>query len=145
MKESKVKNQKLLVIIVLVGFFLFSANQVLAICEGPIVPCGGENQSPCQFCHIFVLIVNIINFIFTCITPIVGGLMLILGGLYMLISGTSPESFSKAKAVVTAAIIGISIIFLAWVFMNTLLTYMDIKTWTGLGNWWDFTTKCPIR
>ena len=71
--------------------------------------------------------------------------MLILGGLYMLISGTSPESFSKAKAVVTAAIIGISIIFLAWVFMNTLLTYMDIKTWTGLGNWWDFTTKCPIR
>jgi len=139
---------------ILIGFFLFPANQVLADCGGPIVPCGGQEQPACQFCHIFVLITNIINFILTCLTPVIGGLMLIIGGLYLLTAGINPQSLNRAKSVITAAIIGIVIIFIAWVFLNTLLAYMDIKTWTGfidnpstpqVEGWWDFTNKCPIR
>ncbi len=146
MKSPKFKVQNLLGVIILVGFFLFPANQVLAGCGGPIVPCGGQGGQPaCQFCHIFVLIANIINFILTCLTPIIGGLMLIIGGLYLLTAGANPSTLGKAKSVITAAIIGIVIIFIAWIFLNTLLGFMGIVAWTGLGSWWDFTAKCPIR
>lgn len=71
--------------------------------------------------------------------------MLIIGGLYLLTAGINPQSLNRAKSVITAAVIGIVIIFIAWVFLNTLLDFMDIKVWTGLGNWWDFTGKCPIQ
>ena len=130
---------------ILIGFFLFPANQVLADCGGPIVPCGGQGQPDCQFCHIFVLIANIINFILTCLTPVIGGLMLIIGGLYLLTAGINPQSLNRAKSVITAAIIGIVIIFIAWILLNTLLGFMGIQEWTGLGNWWEFTGKCPIQ
>jgi len=151
-QESKVKSKNLFLITGLAAVFLFSAGSVLAICEGPIVPCGGDN--PCQFCHIFVLIANIVNYVLTCLVPIVAGLMIIIGGLYLLAAGASPETLGKAKSVITAAVIGLVIIFLAWVFLNTLLTYMGIAEWTGLldnpntpqvEGWWDFTGKCPVR
>ncbi len=147
MQRSKVKSQKLLLIVVLAGFFLFSANQVLAAgwCQGPIVPCGSTGQPDCQFCHIFIVVTNILNFILTCLTPIVAGLMLIIGGLYLLASGANPQTFGQAKSIITAVVVGLVIIFIAWVFLNTLLTYMGIQQWTGLGTWWDFTDKCPVR
>ncbi len=135
------RKQKILLIAILVLVFLFSASQTLAA----LVPCGGEGQPDCQFCHLFLLITNILNFTLTRLVPIVGALMLIIGGLYLLTAGASPETFSKAKSVITAAIIGLAIIFLAWVFLNQLLVFMEYQEWTGLGGWWEFTDKCPIR
>ena len=122
--------------------------------QAALVPCGGQGQSACQFCHIFLLIANIINFILIYLAPIVGGLMLIIGGLYLLTAGANPSTLGKAKSVITAAIIGIVIIFIAWIFLNTLLTYMGIEEWTGfmdnpntlqVEGWWEFTDKCPVN
>lgn len=137
-KKLKIKN-----LFLITGLFLFSASPVLAFCEGGLVPCGQTAGNPCNFCHIFVLIANVVNYVLTCLVPIVAALMIIIGGLYLLVSGPSPEKLSKAKAILTAAIIGLFIIFLAWVFINTLLVFMEIKEWTGLGTWWDWTGKCP--
>ena len=143
MQKSKTESQKLLLIISLAGVFLFSATSALAICEGPLVPCGGDN--PCQFCHIFVLITNIVSYVLTCLVPIVAGLMIIIGGIYLLAAGASPQTLGKAKSVITATVIGLIIIFLAWVFLNTLLDFMGFVGWEGFGNWWEFTDKCPVR
>jgi hypothetical protein len=145
-KKSKNKNQKVFLIVLLVGFFLLSGGPALAaFCGGPLVPCGSGSQAPCRFCHIFVLISNIINFVLTCLTPIIAALMLVLGGLFMLVSGPNPEMLGKAKAIITATVIGIVIIFIAWVFLNTLLSYMGIMDWTGLKDWWQVTDKCPVQ
>ncbi len=154
MKSSKFRVQNLLGIIILVGFFLFLIpNQT----QAALVPCGGETQPACQFCHIFVLLNNIFVFLLIPnadinnnfpLVPTIAGLMLIIGGLYLLTAGASPSALGKAKSVITAAIIGMVIIFIAWVFLNTLLSFMGIAVWTGLGTgpggWWDFTAKCPI-
>lgn len=160
MQNLKFKSQNLVFLIVFL-FFLFLSlfpNQA----EAAIVPCGGcaqwgpnpsnpdqkiclVKQLNCQFCHIFVLIANIVDYVLTVIVPIVAGLMIIIGGLYLLAAGASPETLGKAKSVITATVIGLVIIFLAWVFLNTLLDFMDIKTWTGLEKWWEFTDKCPVR
>ena len=148
-RNPKLQNQKLILTAVLAGFFLFSANQVLAICEGPIVPCGfGGDQ--CHFCHVFVLIDNIIAFILTCLTPVAAGFMIIIGGIYLLIAGGSPGLFDKAKKALTGAVIGLVVIFVAWVFLNTFFTYIGVAEWTGFlddpatpeeEGWFEI--KCP--
>lgn len=151
------KIQKLSLIIILVLGFLLSASPALAdgFCQGPIVPCGRAGTPPCQFCHIFTLFNNIINLILTCLAPIIAVLMLIVGGLMFMLShasegGGAPKLFSQAKAAITAAVIGLVIIFVAWVFLNTLFTYMDVAEWTGfldnpdtpeIEGWWKI--KCP--
>lgn len=138
---TNMENKRLSAIIILISLFLFSADQVLAICEGPIVPCGMSGQPICQFCHIFALINNILNFLLTCLTPVIAGLMLVFGGLYLLTAGTSPERFSQAKSIITAVIIGLVIVFLSWIFLNTFLDAIGVAEWTGLGTWWKI--SCP--
>jgi amino acid transporter len=142
MKNSKCKmqNSKLLTI-VFTFLFLFSANPVLAICQGPIVPCGRVGTPPCEFCHLFVLLDNIIKFFLTCLVPLVATLMLVTGGFLLLIGGTSPEKVSQAKSLITAAVIGLIIIFVAWVFLNTFMSIIGIAEWTGLREWWKI--SCP--
>ena len=144
MQNKKIKNKNPILLTALLFLFLFSASPVLAFCQGGLVPCG-QSGNPCNFCHIFVLVANVVNYVLTCLVPIVAALMIIIGGLYLLIAGPSPEKLSKAKAVLTAAIIGLFIIFLSWVFINTLLSFMGINEWTGLGTWWDWTGKCPVN
>jgi len=141
MKNEKLKIKKFLPTVILVLFFLSLAGQTFAICEGPLVPCGGTGQPACEFCHIFVLINNVINFILTCLAPIVGGLMLVIGGLYLLAAGPSPEKVSQAKSIITSIVIGLIIIFVAWVFLNTFLDAIGVAEWTGLKTWWKI--ECP--
>jgi len=132
--KSKIQN------LLIITFLILIPASVFAICEGPIVPCGGAG-GPCQFCDIFVLIDNIIKLILTCLAPIAVGLMIVIGGFYFLAAGPSPEKVNQAKSVITAAIIGLVIVFIAWIFLNTFLDMIGVATWTGLGNWWKI--SCP--
>ena len=142
--EGTMKRQKLLIITILGLVFLFSANQVLAACPTGIVPCGTPD-CPCNFCDFFKLIHNIINFLLIpCglnnhipLIPSIAGIMLIIGGLVMLVSQGNPGMFNKAKSILTATIIGLIIIFIAWVFLNTFFVYLDVAEWTGLNDWWQ--------
>lgn len=144
MKNRKLKIKSLKLTGGVILFFLFLPlipSQVQAFCEGPIVPCGRVGTPACQFCHIFILFNNIVDYILTCLTPITAGLMIIIGGFYLLIAGGSPTLFSKAKSIVTAVVIGLVIIMTSWIFLNTFFTYIGVATWTGLGTWWQIT--CP--
>jgi hypothetical protein len=125
--------RKIPLIITLVSLSL-SPVFVQAICEGPIIPC----TTNCKFCHFFVLINNILSFTLTCLAPITAGLMLIIGGFYFLIAGPSPEVLSQAKSIIWAVVIGLVIVFAAWVFLNTFLSSMGVAEWTGLEEgWWN--------
>ncbi len=136
--------------IILISLFLsLTPALAYAICEGPIVPCGTQWDkeqnppvclNPCRFCDIFILINNIIKLVLTCFTPVFAALMIVLGGGYLVIAGASPELFNKAKGILTAVVIGLAIIFVAWAFLNTLLSAMGVTEWTGLQNWWQ--VKC---
>ena len=70
--------------------------------------------------------------------------MIIIAGVWFLATGGSPEFYSQAKSVLTAAVIGLVIVLVAWVFLNTFLDALDIVKWTGLKSWWQVTDKCPI-
>lgn len=118
-------------------FFLLAPIQSWA----QLVPCGGSGQPDCQLCHIFVLLNNLIGFVLTRIVPIAAALMIVIGGLAFLVAGPSPEKVGRARGIVTAAVIGLVVIFLAWVFINTFLDAIGVADWTGLGTWWEI--DCP--
>lgn len=133
------KSQKILSTTILVFFFLLSVSQIWAAgtdCPKGIVPCGTE-LCPCGFCDFFKLFHNIINFLLLRIAPIIATLMLVIGGLFLLVARGNPELFSKAKSIITATIIGLVIMFVAWIFLNTFLDYLGVAEWTGLGTWWQ--------
>jgi len=128
-------NKKLFLITLAV--FLLAPSFSYAICEGNIVPCGGE-QGMCTFCHLFELTNNIIVYLMTCLAPIISGIMLILGGFYLMIAGVDPGKMEQGKQIITAAIVGLIIMFVAWILLNTFFSSLSMAKWTGLGTWWEF-------
>jgi len=111
-----------------------------------LVPCGGPGQPACQLCHLFVLIDNIIGYLFTYIVPPLALLFIVIGGISMITAGGNPEKVKEAQRIVTATVMGLAVIFLALMFLYTFLNIIGVATWTGLsswrlGDWWGI--ECP--
>ena len=145
--------KKILLTLLLLALVLIPF-QSQAICEGPLVPCGLSEDSPntpgidetdaCTLCHLFALLDNILRFIITCLVPIVSVLMLTIGGVLFILSQFDIVSlgiFIKAKGTVTAVVVGLVVIFVAWVFLNLFLSTIGVAEWTGLGSWWEITCE----
>jgi amino acid transporter len=138
-KRSNIKNLALLTV------FLFSSLIPLPVIAG-LVPCGGSGQPACQLCHLFVMVDNIIDYLFTYIVPPVALLVIVIGGISMITAGGEPEKVNRAKKIITATVIGLAIIFLALAFLYTFLDIVGVAEWTGLkswrlGDWWRI--DCP--
>src|SRR3989338_6689918 len=87
---------------------------------------GGKTvTNVCTICDIFKLIQNILNFAWIYITFPLAALMLVIGGFMMLVPGLSGEkgsgAYSKGKKIITHALLGIVIVFLAWLGIDTLM------------------------
>jgi cytochrome bd-type quinol oxidase subunit 2 len=68
-------------------------------------------------------VVDIINDLIKWILLLVGRislLMLILGGIFYVISGSSPENQEKAKKVVTAALLGLILVLVSYSLINAI-------------------------
>ena len=114
--------------------------------QAGIVPCGtAENPDPCKLCHLWLLASKVINFIsFTLAIPI-AILLFVAAGVLFMISGGNENRITLAKSIFTNTIIGIVIIFLAWLIVDTLL-----KSIAGSGNEatqiigaWNSFPACP--
>ena len=117
------RTKKIFLIFFLVSIFLSFA-QVRAEGTG-LVPCGGEGD-PCTLCDFFQLFKNIIDFLLLPphgIIPIIATLMLVIGGIMFFLAGGSPEGLGKAKRLITSVVIGLIIIYGAWIFVNFVLTF----------------------
>lgn len=113
-----------------------------------LVPCGVGNSSdsgyvPCGLCHLFQLITNIINRILFVFVPIIAPIFVVLGGLYLLLGRGNPETYDNGKKVLTATVVGLIIVYTAYILISTVLTFFGVLEWTGLasGGW---RTICPI-
>lgn len=109
-----------------------------------VVPCGlseddplqaGDQTKQCEFCNIFVLSNNILRWIFSWVVPTVTVLMLIVGGALFLFAGAKADLFNKAKGVITAAVIGLLIIFSAWVIVSAVFDKIGV---VELGQGWPW-------
>ncbi|XOB42016.1 MAG: pilin [Candidatus Nealsonbacteria bacterium] len=133
------------------------------ICYEGLVPCGqgkpywkngtivgGKCQGnkvdegmPCQFCHFFVMFRGILDFILKLVI-VIGVLMLTIGGFMFLFAGGSPKTLDLAKRILTSTVIGLAIIFGAWLIINTIFMAIGVAGWTGLREGW-FSIECAIK
>ena len=123
-----------------------------------LVPCGriinvngADTKVHCQFCHIFIAIRGIIDFLLlppTGIVFVLAVLMIVIGGAMAVYGNIAapgdPKVLANAQKVLTAAITGLVIIFGSWILINLFFTVAGIAEWTGLREGW-FTIDCPIK
>ncbi len=91
-----------------------------------IVPCGTSTTPPCNICYLGVLVINLTNFLIEMIAFPVATLLITAGGLVLLTSGPSEERRKMGKSMVTNTVIGLVIVLLAWIAVDT-----TIKILTG--------------
>jgi len=103
----------------IIGFLLLAAFPVSA----GLVPCGGAGQSACTLCDLFVLADNIIDFLVT-VSFALAGLMIAFGGILFVAGAGNPGQIQRAKGTITAALIGIIIVLVAWVVIDTILVVL---------------------
>lgn len=150
----KIRNYVFLIILLVVLFLPLIS---LATHGDRLVPCGpgvkdaAGNTINCQFCHLFVLFQNVINFLLIHIVPVVAVLMLVIGGFMYVFAyfeiipkgGTGgPALLSRAKSLFTYAIVGLIIIYASWLIINLFFQVIGVADWTGLRQgWWRI--NCP--
>jgi len=108
---------------------------------GGLVPCGRladnpatgdiDESKPCSICAMFYMLKNAINFIITLAVGI-GVFILVIAGLTYALSGGNPMRIEQAKAAVSSVIIGIALIYIAWLVIAVILQgmgYANMGTW----------------
>jgi hypothetical protein len=133
MQNAKCKMQNLLEM----GFLFLFFSQI-AFAAG-LVPCGGEGEPPCQLCHLFVLLDNIIDFFLLRIVLPVSTLLLVIGGFMFIFYAEDPRMVEQGKKILTSVIVGLAIIFLAYLVVGTFLRIIGLAQWTQniYQNWWN--------
>ena len=106
-----------------------------------------EIAKPCEFCHLFVMLDGIIDFFMIQILPPVVVLMMVIAGIMFFFAGGNPALMLQAKKLITSVVIGVVIIFSAYLIVGTVLTVAGVQSWTTLDKWLDdgvFIVDCPI-
>ena len=177
--------KKIFLIIFLLSFFLplaASAGTYIAVhsdtgttetvCYEGLVPCGkdvsingtwadGHCQGgtaeyiPCTFCHFFVMLDGIFDFILFQLIPPLAVLMLAIGGIMYimayfseaetLIGGAKggPKLLSQAKKLITSVVVGLVIIYAGWLLVDLFFDVIGVAEWTGLSEGW-FSIQCQV-
>ena len=103
-----------------------------------IVPCGTP-CCRCGFCDFFILIDHIVDFIMFKIAPVLGVLMIIIGGVMFLVSSGDPARIGRAKKIVIYSIVGLLIIYTAYIMVGLILKNIGLADWSTelYKSWWS--------
>ena len=108
-----------------------------------LVPCGkkqagpGESSQviePCTFCHIFVMVKGIFDFILIDLIPIIAILIIIFAGILFYFGGVNPQLALKGKELLVKTIIALVVIYGAYFFVGIVLNVLGAE-WQPLQNW----------
>lgn len=94
-----------------------------------IVPCNGTD---CNFCHVVELGQNILTWLIAIFAAIIA-LVFVIGGLKMVIYSTNESEITKAKGMMTDAIIGFIILLASWLIVDTILKVFIMEDPTAEG------------
>ena len=134
-------------ILIIFSFFLLVFILTPTVIQSAgIVPCGGATVPACGFCDLLKVAQNVVKFLLIpvpslngnfAIVPIMAVLLFALAGFFMLTSAGSPGNLGRGKQIIVATVVGLLIIYGAWLFLNTLLAFISVAIWGGPGGWWS--------
>lgn len=133
------KNKKNFLALFSLIFFL---SPLIGFSQG-LVPCGGPEQRACQFCDIFVVISNIINFLLIKLVPLLMVILIALGGGMFLLGAENPKMIENGKNMIKAVLIGALIVYSAWLIVGLFFNLIGLADWAK--SWWKngfFEIKC---
>jgi len=111
-----------------------------AVPTGGLVPCGRLDKGndpnidmtrPCDLCAAMYMLKKTLNFVME-IAAGIAVFILVIAGLLYAFSGGNPQNTEKAKSAITNALLGLVIIFIAWLIVAIVLNamgYGGIATW----------------
>ena len=88
--------------------------------DDPKTPFVNESV-PCTMCDLFIVGNNVFNFLVVQVALPLFILVVIVSGTVMLFAGANPSLKQRARGIFEAAIIGLAIVLLSWVIVNTLI------------------------
>jgi hypothetical protein len=88
-----------------------------------LVPCGSPGQAKCTLCDLLVLIKNLTTFM-TQLGLAFAGLFFAWGAFVIMTAGGSEQRVSEGRKVVTTTVVGILIMFSAYLIIGTLLNVL---------------------
>jgi hypothetical protein len=159
---KRIRFSKILIIVFLLT--IFAIPRITQAQFPGLVPCGRtaddlltpyDESKPCQFCHIFILFKNIIDFLLlpprTLGGPPTGGgivlslavLMVMIAGMYFIFSAGQSGNIETAKSILRGTAIALLIIYGSWLLVNLFFTVIGVANWTGLTSGW-FQINCPV-
>ncbi len=134
-----------------ISLFLVSSAQAAAGCPtGGLVPCGGIG-CPCTLCHFTIMFRNIIDFVVFRIVPLLAVLLVMIGGFMYIIAFINPseggsEALNRAKSLFKSVVVGLFIIYGAWLIINLFFMVIGVNSWTGLeGGWWKIECETSVQ
>ncbi len=127
------RNARLIIIaLALVLFFSW----VGAVQARGLVPCGNEaaGEPPCNFCHLFQLVDNIVDTIIFPIVPVIAVLVIVIGGVYLFFGGPSEKAYTTGKRLIKNAVIGLIIVYVGWVVVGSVIAFIVERSHLGSFN-----------
>ena len=126
------------VILLSIGLLLPIAAPASAAGFVPCTGTGANGTTKCDVCQIFEMISNIYGFIVKIIMPILAGLLFLWGGIMMVFAGASEESYKKGSAIFKNTAIGVIIVLISWLVVNTILVeFVRSSSSFSPGAWWQ--------
>ncbi len=110
-----------------VAFFLLP---IIAFAQDKgIVTCGPQQEKLCELADLFKLLVGIYNFLLG-MAGIVAFGFLIYGGIRMFLYSVDEENLAAGKKTIIEALIGLAIVAMAYLLVNTLLSALGVESST---------------
>mgnify|MGYP006905787143 CR=1 FL=1 len=100
-----------------------------------LVPCGGENEAPCQACHISQLIQSVMQWL----TGIMGVLLIlwiVLSGIYLASGYGGAGAQTMVRKYLATAIVGYIIFASGFFIVDTFMKFLGAES-AGPGLWND--------
>lgn len=104
---------------------------------------GDPEWEGCKLCDFFVLGNNVLKFLFLTLVPIGAVIMFVVGGFMFLVSAGNPGQLDQGKQIIKTTVIGLIIIYGAWLAVDFFFVAIGVANWTGLQGGW-FIINCPV-
>ncbi len=139
-KTDKIGKKLLFIFLPLLLFFAAAHAQAAGL-----VPCGGDTEPACEFCHLFVMIERVIDLVLFTLVPPIAVLMLAIGGGMFFFASGNQELLGKSRQLLWSVVIGLIIIYSAWILIGMFLSIIGVaqtEFGSAIKNW--FNIDCPI-